>query len=31
MYKLGNTEAIKALVVRIPTRPIIIDPLPAEV
>jgi hypothetical protein len=31
MYKLGNTEAIKALVARIPTRPVVMDPLPAEV
>ena len=31
MYKPGNTEAIKALVARIPARPVVMDPLPAEV
>jgi hypothetical protein len=31
IYKPGNTEAIKALVAKVPARPVIMDPLSAEV
>jgi hypothetical protein len=31
MYKPGNTEAVEALVARVPARPVIMDPLSAEV
>jgi hypothetical protein len=31
MYKPDNTEAIKALIARVPARPVIMDPLSAGV
>ena len=31
IYKPDNTEAIKALIIRVPTRSVIMDPLSAEV
>jgi hypothetical protein len=31
MYKPGNTEAIEALVARVPARPVVVDPSSAEV
>ena len=31
MYKPDNTEAIKALITRVPARPVVVDPLSTDV